>query len=367
MDEHCPHRRASLVHGPQRGGRAALPLSRLEGGRRRQRARDGLGAGGERPVREGEAHGLSGRGGGRLRLGVHGPARKRCRAFEPPAFAPTRRDARLHRQGARRVQLGADPRGRDRLGAQLEPALDRHAAGARRRRQGDRQGLAAALDRQGAAPAAAADAVRLPLRRDPPADRELRDPRLHPHHALRRAVHGAHPAEQPATTCRSCTSRRTTRNTISTSSRGATRAPGIDQEAWRKFCGAQPGVDLDHEVPQAPHARQQLPAGPPGDEARRLHRHPRHPDAGHGDVGDDGHRSPTAARERLGASDLAIVEFRRIMVEAARAAPRAARRSGPRRVARAKLRSFEGIVPKATDWRTFNAPNRAAEPVRAAD
>jgi phthalate 4,5-dioxygenase oxygenase subunit len=60
-------------------------------------------------------------------------------------------------------------------------------------------------------------------------------------------------------------------------------------------------------------------------------------------------------RERLGASDLAIVEFRRIMVEAAKAfaAGAPAIGTGGPRVARAKLRSFEGIVPKGSDWRTL--------------
>jgi phthalate 4,5-dioxygenase oxygenase subunit len=61
--------------------------------------------------------------------------------------------------------------------------------------------------------------------------------------------------------------------------------------------------------------------------------------------------------ERLGASDLAIVEFRRIMVDAVRefAAGKPAIGTAEPRVAHAKLRSFEGIVAKGTDWRTLNA------------
>jgi len=60
-------------------------------------------------------------------------------------------------------------------------------------------------------------------------------------------------------------------------------------------------------------------------------------------------------RERVGASDLAIVEFRRIMVEAVRAFAAGANAIGTkdRRIAFAKLRSFEGIVPKTTDWKTL--------------
>jgi phthalate 4,5-dioxygenase oxygenase subunit len=69
--------------------------------------------------------------------------------------------------------------------------------------------------------------------------------------------------------------------------------------------------------------------------------------------------------ERLGASDLAIVEFRRIMMEAARAfvagSPAIGTREAPG--TRARLSSFEGIVPKGTDWRTLGdwKEERAAE------
>ena len=61
------------------------------------------------------------------------------------------------------------------------------------------------------------------------------------------------------------------------------------------------------------------------------------------------------SRERLGVSDVAIVHFRRIMVEAARAveAGLPAIGSGPHRIPHVKLRSFEGIVPKSTDWKTL--------------
>ena len=57
-----------------------------------------------------------------------------------------------------------------------------------------------------------------------------------------------------------------------------------------------------------PHAREQLPAGPQGDEARRLHRHPRHSEPGHGDVGDDGpdRRSHARAARRERHRDRAV-------------------------------------------------------------
>ena len=45
IGEHCPHRQCVAAVRPQRGMRAALPLPRLEDGRRRQRRRDGVRAG----------------------------------------------------------------------------------------------------------------------------------------------------------------------------------------------------------------------------------------------------------------------------------------------------------------------------------
>jgi phthalate 4,5-dioxygenase oxygenase subunit len=60
-------------------------------------------------------------------------------------------------------------------------------------------------------------------------------------------------------------------------------------------------------------------------------------------------------KERLGASDIAVVEFRRLMVDAARRM----RDGGPAlgttqpHIPHAKIGSFEGVVPKSTDWRTL--------------
>jgi phthalate 4,5-dioxygenase len=68
-------------------------------------------------------------------------------------------------------------------------------------------------------------------------------------------------------------------------------------------------------------------------------------------------------KEHLGASDLAIVEFRRIMVEAVKAFAAGSPAIGTLepRVPRAKLRSFEGIVARGTDWRTLGvAPEELA-------
>ncbi len=129
---------------------------------------------------------------------------------------------------------------------------------------------------------------------------------------------------------------------------------GIEQEAWRKFCGAQVGIDLD---PQFRKVRtrennylQDRKAMKLGD-FTGIRGFPNQDIAMWESMGPIMDRS----RERLGASDLAIVEFRRIMLEAARtlAAGGPAIGLGADRVPQVKLRSFEGIVPKSTDWQTL--------------
>ena len=130
--------------------------------------------------------------------------------------------------------------------------------------------------------------------------------------------------------------------------------PGIDVEAWRKFCGAQPGIDLDHRWRKHRNRdnfhlqdRQAMKLG----DFTGIRGIPMQDMAMWETMGAIADRS----RERLGASDLAIVEFRRVMVQAAQdmAAGKPAIGTTGARIAHAKLRSFEGIVPKSTDWRTL--------------
>jgi phthalate 4,5-dioxygenase oxygenase subunit len=61
------------------------------------------------------------------------------------------------------------------------------------------------------------------------------------------------------------------------------------------------------------------------------------------------------SRDRLGASDVAIVQFRRFMVDAARKVRDGSPAIGTssRHVPHVKLKSFEGIVPKTTPWTTL--------------
>jgi phthalate 4,5-dioxygenase oxygenase subunit len=146
---------------------------------------------------------------------------------------------------------------------------------------------------------------------------------------------------------------------------------GIDQEAWRKFCGAQVGVDLDAKYRKLRNRDNDFLQDR---EAMKLGSFTGIRGIPMQDMAMWETMGPIADRglERLGASDLAIVEFRRIMVHAARraAAGEGVIGTGPDRIAHAKLRSFEGIVPKTTDWKTLavSPEELAAQPqAHAAD
>jgi phthalate 4,5-dioxygenase len=143
--------------------------------------------------------------------------------------------------------------------------------------------------------------------------------------------------------------------------------PGIDQEAWRKFNVAQVGIDLDAQFrnvrTRANTYRQDRNAMKLGD-FTGIRGIPNQDIAMWESMGPIADRS----KERLGASDLAVVEFRRLMVEAARKM----RNGGPAlgttapRTAHAALSSFEGIVPKGADWRTLGVAASAGHEERVA-
>jgi len=126
-----------------------------------------------------------------------------------------------------------------------------------------------------------------------------------------------------------------------------------DTAAWRKFLGQQVGTDLDvHYRPlrNRDNFYWQDRAAMKEGNFTGITGFPNQDIAMWVTMG------PIADRthERLGASDLAVVEFRRQMLEAVRAfqggAP--AIGTGDLRIS-AGLCSFQAIVPKSTDWRTF--------------
>ena len=129
---------------------------------------------------------------------------------------------------------------------------------------------------------------------------------------------------------------------------------GIDQDEWRKFCGAQVGIDLDanfHRIRTSANNYMQDRGAMKAGSHTGIHGIPNQDIAMWETMGPIADRS----HERLGASDVAIVQFRRIMVDAARKVREGAPAIGtsPQRIAHVKLRSFEGIVPKATRWTTL--------------
>ena len=131
---------------------------------------------------------------------------------------------------------------------------------------------------------------------------------------------------------------------------------GINQEAWRKFNNMQPGIDLDSNFRNLRNRGngylQDRNAMKLGD-FTGIRGIPSQDIAMWETMGPIADRS----KERLGASDLAVVEFRRLMVDAARAMQQGGPVLGCTEpyIPHAKISSFERILPKSTDWRTFGA------------
>jgi phthalate 4,5-dioxygenase oxygenase subunit len=135
---------------------------------------------------------------------------------------------------------------------------------------------------------------------------------------------------------------------------------GIDQEAWREFCGARVGIELDRNFrPLRTLANNYLQdrAAMKAGSHTGIQGIPNQDIAMWETMGSIADRS----RERLGASDIAIVQFRRIMVDAARKLRDGdpAIGTSPGRVPQVKLKAFEGIVPKTTPWTTVGATEKA--------
>lgn len=138
---------------------------------------------------------------------------------------------------------------------------------------------------------------------------------------------------------------------------------GIGQDAWRRFCCAVPGVDLDaswRKVRNLGNNYLQDRAAMKAGDFTGITGIPAQDMAMWESMGLIADRS----EDHLGSSDAAIIQFRRQMLAAAQAVARGEPAIGADGVVRqADLASFEGVVPKATDWRTFtlrNAAERAA-------
>ena len=274
----------------QRGVRPALPLPRLEIRRRRQRRRHALRSAGRRgsawarrprPIRRARAAASSGSGWAR--------ARRCASSSRPPGRRSPASATRSSRctprcNWAQVLEGSIDSAHSSSLHSTNMPA----AEGAKAPPRPTRPGCARRPTRRRNCSSRPTE-LRVPLRGDPQADPQSGDAPVRAHHALHRAVHLPDPAERPVQPGADAHPDRRREHHVLLD-RVASRIPkkGISQQAWRRFCGAEVGVDLDRELQKKQKPGEPLPAGPRRDEARRLDRHPRHPDAGHGDVGVDG-------------------------------------------------------------------------------
>ena len=133
-----------------------------------------------------------------------------------------------------------------------------------------------------------------------------------------------------------------------------------ETETWRKFLRQTVGIDLDDEYRPLRtkenkfwQDRQAMKAG----NFTGITGFPNQDVAMWVTMGPIADRSG----DRLGASDLAIVEFRRIMLDAVRIFQQGEPAIGTGKLAMpGSVCSFQAIVPKTTDWREY-----AARPVRA--
>ena len=131
----------------------------------------------------------------------------------------------------------------------------------------------------------------------------------------------------------------------------------IGTEAWRRFCVVQPGVDVDADF--APMLRHAANDYLQDREAMKNGSFTGIPGIPNQDIAMWESMGPIADRtsERLGASDIAVVQFRRLLLDAVRRFEDGAEPIGlaEPRIPQAKLRSYQGVVPKDANWRTLGA------------
>tara|TARA_R110000787_G_scaffold262422_3_gene367882 strand:+ start:6948 stop:8225 length:1278 start_codon:yes stop_codon:yes gene_type:complete len=136
----------------------------------------------------------------------------------------------------------------------------------------------------------------------------------------------------------------------------------IKTDEWRKFCHAEPGVDLHEDwtpVRNLQNNFRQDREAMKGDSTTGIMGIPNQDISmwvGMGPIVDRSH-------DTLGASDMAIVEFRRLMVDAARefAETGKALGIGPDVPAQTDIASYQEVLPKEVDWRTKVSHIQAAE------
>jgi phthalate 4,5-dioxygenase oxygenase subunit len=141
---------------------------------------------------------------------------------------------------------------------------------------------------------------------------------------------------------------------------------GISQQAWRRFCAAEVGVDLDESFRKKRTLKndylQDRAAMKRGDWTG-IQGIPTQDMAMWESMGPISDRS----QDHPGSSDLAVAQFRRMVVAAAKKFQQGGPALGAtERVPHVTLSSFEGVVPKSTDWRTLGLVSPPTTPGRTA-
>lgn len=131
---------------------------------------------------------------------------------------------------------------------------------------------------------------------------------------------------------------------------------GISQDAWRRFCGAEVGKDVEpvtflktrHAGNNYMQDRRAMKAG----DFTGIYGIPAQDMAMWESMGRIANRSD----DKLGSSDMAIVQFRRQMLAAAKLVEEGGPAIGTTepRIPHVSLKSFEEMVPKGEDWRQLH-------------
>jgi phthalate 4,5-dioxygenase oxygenase subunit len=138
--------------------------------------------------------------------------------------------------------------------------------------------------------------------------------------------------------------------------------PGIAAHAWRKFNVLEWGVDVDADFNNSRTAGNRYRQDRAAMKAGNFTGIPGIPNQ---DIAMWESMGPITDRcqERVGASDVAVVAFRRLMIEAARAVRDGGAAIGTTQphIAHANISSFEGVLPKSANWRTLGGGSEHAQ------
>jgi len=131
---------------------------------------------------------------------------------------------------------------------------------------------------------------------------------------------------------------------------------GIEQDEWRKFCGAEIGIDIDEnfrKIRTLDNMFLQDRDAMKGGDFTGIYGIPSQDMAMWESMGAIADRT----KDYLGVSDGAVAQFRRIMIAAAKdvrdGKPVINTRKAGRQTNVSALKSFEGMIPKGADWRLY--------------